>query len=267
MAQSSSRKDMRLFQKKTWPRWTDQTQFRTPNFAFQTQTTDYSKRSSVDVVQLLKPRSFLESYDRFAKDAKRILEIGFFQGGMPLYLADTTKAEKIVAIDLSPVPTPIDHLIFSKGLSNRVSMHGCVNQADSDRLKEILSFEFGDKPLDVITDDASHLYAPTKKSFETCFSYLNPGGVFIIEDWGWSHWDKGNFVRSTKFFSSEATPLSQLIFEIILTQCSQRGYIEKIEIVTGSMIVITRGEKLKHGEYFALDEFAGTWPIGFGERL
>jgi SAM-dependent methyltransferase len=38
--------------------------------------------------------------------------------------------------------------------------------------------------LDLIIDDASHEAGPTRRSFELLFQLLNPGGFYVIEDWG-----------------------------------------------------------------------------------
>lgn len=241
-----------------WPKWISETAFETPNFYFETQISDYSKKTTADAIQLLKPKSFLELYDSYIADARNVLEIGFFQGGMPLYVSDMSNAEKIVAIDLNPVPEPISGIISAKGLGHRVRMHGSVNQSDAERVTAIIKEEFNEQSIDLIADDASHLYEPTKKSFETCFSYLKPGGRYIIEDWGWSHWNKGDFLKSHKSFSAEAIPLSQLILEIVLAQCAHGGLIEKIEILNGSLITITRGNALKRGERLDLDSLVNV---------
>ena len=39
------------------------------------------------------------------------------------------------------------------------------------------------EPLDLVIDDASHLYGPTMASFEVLFPRLRPGGLYVIEDW------------------------------------------------------------------------------------
>jgi predicted methyltransferase len=57
-----------------------------------------------------------------------------------------------------------------------------ANQGNSTRLREIVHTEFQES-LDLVIDDASHMYALTKKSFETLFPLLRPGGLYIIEDW------------------------------------------------------------------------------------
>ena len=44
---------------------------------------------------------------------------------------------------------------------------------------------FGNRPLDLVMDDASHLGPQTRASFETLFPRLRAGGLYIIEDWSW----------------------------------------------------------------------------------
>jgi hypothetical protein len=45
-------------------------------------------------------------------------------------------------------------------------------------------------PLDLVIDDASHIYGPTKASFQALFPLLRPGGLYLIEDWAWAHWPR-----------------------------------------------------------------------------
>ncbi len=54
-------------------------------------------------------------------------------------------------------------------------------------VRQIIDDEFGSEPLDLVTDDASHLLDLTRISFETLFPRIRPGGVFIIEDWNCDH--------------------------------------------------------------------------------
>jgi hypothetical protein len=68
-----------------------------------------------------------------------------------------------------------------------VRPHYGVDQADRARLREIVRREIGDRPIDLVVDDASHLYLPTLATFEVLFPLLRPGGRFVIEDWRWQH--------------------------------------------------------------------------------
>ena len=65
--------------------------------------------------------------------------------------------------------------------------HWRTDQRDRDKLEAIVAAEF-DGPLDLVLDDASHLFVPTRTSFELLFPRLAPGGLYVIEDWAWEHW-------------------------------------------------------------------------------
>ena len=49
----------------------------------------------------------------------------------------------------------------------------------------IVEQEFGGA-LDMVMDDASHIYEPTLASFQILFTLLPEGGLYIIEDWAWN---------------------------------------------------------------------------------
>jgi hypothetical protein len=46
----------------------------------------------------------------------------------------------------------------------------------------IIATEFGAMPLDLVSDDASHLLRETRASFNALFPRLRSGGEYIIED-------------------------------------------------------------------------------------
>jgi hypothetical protein len=80
-----------------------------------------------------------------------------------------------------------DKFVATNGGASRIATYWGVDQGDAATLRSIVDKEFSG-PLDLVIDDASHLYAPTKASFETLFPLLRPGGLYIIEDWAWAHW-------------------------------------------------------------------------------
>lgn len=67
-----------------------------------------------------------------------------------------------------------------------------MNQEDREAVREIAEHEF-DAPLDLVIDDASHLYEPTRTSFDALFPLLRPGGLYIVEDWQMAYVE--DFVR------------------------------------------------------------------------
>ncbi len=120
--------------------------------------------------------------------APRMVELGIAYGGSVALLATLAQPTRLVAIELATERQPVlDAFIESRGLDDRVHLHYGVDQADRHRLREIMEIEFGGEQLDVVVDDASHLYRETLVTFETLFPLLRPGGDYIIEDWSCDH--------------------------------------------------------------------------------
>src|SRR5436305_13262918 len=62
--------------------------------------------TTADELVVLKPESFFKQYDAIgAGEARRILELGLFEGGSVALLADRYPQAEIVAIDIRP-PSP-----------------------------------------------------------------------------------------------------------------------------------------------------------------
>ncbi len=184
-------------------------------------------------------------------NVKRIFEIGFFEGGMPLLLADTLSPEKIVAIDYKLPSAALMRHIERAGFENRIRLFGRTMQDDGVALRKILDDEFGDSPLDVITDDCSHEYGYTKASFEASFGYLRPGGKFFLEDWGWAHWPDDKWQSDESYFHGRPA-LTNLLFELLMVHASDPSIVAKIEAVSPAFAVITRGDGLRHKEKLSL---------------
>lgn len=227
-------------------RWSGPSSFSTRNFHFECSVVDYTNKTNDDRIILLKDRTFLENYDRYLPSGLgNVFELGFFQGGMPLLLADTVAPNKIVAIDRGVVGSEIAHLLRRTGLDKKISLHQKVDQGDQKAIRSILDSEFGDEPLDLIIDDCSHEYEMAKRSFEATFGYLRAGAKFIIEDWGWAHWP-GEPWQSDKSFFHGRPALTNLLFEVIMAQASAPGIIASVEVPTPYMAIVTRGPNLPH---------------------
>ena len=64
-----------------------------------------------------------------------------------------------------------------------------------------------------MVDDASHTYEQTKASFEILFPLLDPGGIYLIEDWSWAH---RPYYQAPDAPFSNRHALSNLLFEQIM---------------------------------------------------
>ena len=234
-----------------WPVWTDDNSFRTRRFQFVTSLDKGEGRTENDTVVLLKDRNFVDVIYRnllLELRPKRILEIGFFQGGLPLFLADMVSPDKVVGVDYNAPSDELNGLIKRAGLTDLVKLHGEIPQNDIALIGQLLNGEFGDQSLDLIVDDASHEYENTKACFEAFFSYLRPGGKYIIEDWGWLHWPGEEWQTAKSHFWNKPA-LTNLVFELVMTLGSQHPkVIARLEVLTWACVVVTRGEGLEHGE-------------------
>ena len=118
----------------------------------------------------------------------RIVELGINRGGSTALISELARPEKLVAIELDEIPVAIlTEYVEREGLTSTVRPHYGVDQSDRSRLAEIMRAEFGSTPIDLVFDDASHLYEQSRSSFETIFPLLRPDGVYVIEDWRCQH--------------------------------------------------------------------------------
>src|SRR5262249_36540874 len=167
------------------------------------------------------------------------------------------KPQKFVGID---VQERQDSQYFrrytaSRGLQSRISTHWATDQGNSGKLCEIIRAEFTG-PLDLVIDDASHMYVLTKQSFETVFPLLRPGGLYIIEDWAWCYWPE---FRAPNHPWASQIPLARLIFELVEATGSSHGtpadsLISNITAFQGFTVVERGGIELKAGD-FKVDRF------------
>jgi predicted O-methyltransferase YrrM len=141
-----------------------------------------------DHFMVLKPMELLEKYAALLSTVvgANIVELGVYEGGSAALAACLAKPAKLVAIDLeAEPPAALVELIDRLDASSSVRLHLGVDQGDRETVQRILDDEFGDEPIDLVVDDASHLYGPTLASFEQVFPRVRPGGLFIVEDWRW----------------------------------------------------------------------------------
>ena len=191
-----------------------------------------------------KIKELVDQYEAFWKlrqglHPKNIFELGIWDGGSVAFWFECLRPQKHVAIDIhekqdSPY---FQRYVATRGLADRIKNYWGVDQSNGALLREIVSREF-DKPLDMVLDDASHLYQPTRSSFETLFPLLRPGGLYIIEDWAWEHWP--GFVTPGHVWFHE-TSLTKLICELVEATGSAIRLISNLTVF-GGFAVIERGE-------------------------
>jgi len=191
-------------------------------------------------VVILKEARLLRQYlDFFAPHhTKNMLELGIWQGGSPLFYGLATDAAKVAALDIKPHNPVLDEIIQRHGIGDKVKLYFETSQDDRAAVTALMDKEFGDEPIDLVIDDASHYYEYTRKSFEIVFPRLRPGGFYIIEDWQWAHIDSPDYQTGGHFAGMPA--LTNLIFELLVAYGSNPGIFTEI-IVRDWFVAIQRG--------------------------
>lgn len=175
---------------------------------------------------VMKPRAVVEAYVRLSADGPwdTVVELGIHRGGSTALLQELLQPERLLAVDLSETPAaPLTDYIATKGLETVVRPRYGVDQGDRSLLRGILEEELGGRALDLVLDDASHLYDPTLASFEVLFPLLRPGGRFVIEDWCWEDRLRADMRRMRAQGGQEAERLQERITAVVRERGGDAG--------------------------------------------
>ena len=132
-----------------------------------------------------KPRSLIEAYAELIDELQPrvIADVGIYEGACAAFIAAYARPERLAAVDIEPEFPALAGFVEANGLSRSVTIHAGVDQRDRTALLAAIDAGLGAGPIDLVIDDASHMYAPTVTSFEALFPRVRPGGRYVIEDW------------------------------------------------------------------------------------
>jgi predicted O-methyltransferase YrrM len=180
-----------------------------------------------------KTKWLYEAYEAmFARlgPVRTILELGMYQGGSVVLWREAL-ACRVIGIDLSAPPKTaplLERYIRESRSEGEVHCYWRTNQMDAESLFEIVARKVAGA-LDIVIDDASHLYVPTQRSFEILFPLVRPGGVYVIEDW---------LAGRRPDFQSADGPIARLVHELIDNLGSATWPIASIEIRPACVVVL-----------------------------
>lgn len=200
-------------------------------------------------------RQVLERFER-----PRIVELGIAHGASVALISLLADPAAYLAVELNDQEIPLlREFLAERGLEDRVKTRFGVDQSDRAVLVDLVDETFGGEPLDVVFDDASHIYRPTRASFEVLFPRLRPGGLYLIEDWDWEnkllyflkrdlvdptaegHEAAKELVQRYANTSTEGNvPLCRLALELVMAQAGSDGFITEV-IINEQWIVVERG--------------------------
>jgi hypothetical protein len=176
-----------------------------------------------------------------AQPVARMIDLGIYKGGSAVLYHKLFAPEKLIAVDsvAKPVASLEDYAARQSDRSLVIARG--VNQTDAAALERLCAEELAGQPLDLVVDDASHLYGPTRSSFCSLFPRVRAGGLYIIEDWSWAHW-AGKFwqkERGGEYFRDKQ-PLTDLLIELVLL-CASSPQIASRVRVDPEIIYVERG--------------------------
>jgi cephalosporin hydroxylase len=192
---------------------------------------------------------FFETFTNF--HPKDIFEIGIWKGGSTLFWDKIFNPRKIVAIDNLLNDENVLTKYDKKDIPN-IQQYYDIDQTDKERLIEIARKELSSS-IDLVIDDASHLYNETKISFETLFPMIKENGFYIIEDWAWWHFPKYN----NSFIGKK--PLTDFVTDLIKLKGSSEDIINHF-YVDQNFIAIQKGAKELEPLSFKIDKFVINRP-------
>jgi hypothetical protein len=150
----------------------------------------YAPTSREGRYHIRKPPALVEAYARLLEGFRggTIVELGTGEGGGLVLTSLLAEPACLIGIELDPAPrVAVDAFSASSDAPGRPRPYYGVDQADTEHVARVLDAELGDRPVDLVIDDASHLLGPTRASFDHLFPRLRPGGLYVLEDWNWEH--------------------------------------------------------------------------------
>jgi predicted O-methyltransferase YrrM len=246
----------------------------------------YSNESALECFSLRKPPDLVDQLAELCNShhGETIVELGIAAGGSTAFIALMTQPRKLVACELAPTPVAaLAALIQRRNLGDIVRPHYGIDQADKDALAKVLDDELGNESIELVIDDASHIYEATLASFEVIFPRLKEGGLFIIEDWAADHWSHKAIVAAIQHELAKGgdtaqrleaklaelsarpppAPLHRLAAELIQVARDRRDVVSNVS-VDRHWITVSRGPAALHSHNFRLSdhhETDWTWAL------
>ncbi len=200
---------------------------------------DRATADAQGAIWVMKGPDLLALYGSWVGEPRTIVEIGVAGGGGAALLNEAYAPDKLVAIDLQDTTTEAFKRYCEGPRGGAIARYLDVDQSNQNRLDEIVATEIGDAPLDLVIDDASHFYEPSVATFETLFPRLRPGGVYVLEDWGWAHWP-GELWQGRSSGRRGQTSLTNMVHQIVMASASNPRWVERI-MITSAGAVFVRG--------------------------
>ncbi len=207
---------------------------------------DQRKQSDEESFTIVKTNRHLNCYYGFTQfKPKSVIEIGYYEGGSSVLIDRMFNPEHLTCIDRRKTRIDVvDDYIKRRNREKHMHVLTDFDQSDVKGLRNLLT-ENHDNKLDLVFDDASHLYDETKASMGVLFPKVKSGGFYVIEDYGWAH---ANSFQSQDHPWFDKKGLSTLIFELMMV-LARGTHIVRSMYLDVDICIIERGSA-DCGNYF-----------------
>ena len=150
-----------------------------------------------------------------------IMEIGMFEGGSLVYFDKLFRPSRLVGVDRRV--KPIEALEDYRKTRPHIETYYARFQ-DKAGVLQAARRNFP-KGLDLVVDDASHLYFETRATFDMLFPLVREGGHYVIERWRGPKWMR----KGEDGEDETAVPASKFVFEL-MDQIAETPAIESVTV-------------------------------------
>ena len=224
--------------------------------------------STVDQFLLIKNWFLVQStLERLPEQIENMVEFGIFKGGSIALYEELYSPKRLVGVDIKDDRVAaLDTFLERRSATDRVKLYYETDQRDRDALKRIARENFEGEWLDVVIDDGSHRYEPSKASLNVFLPLLRQGGIYVIEDWAWAHWPGAYHQEDAASgqYADQQNPLTKLVFEAVMLCASRPGIISDVYI-DASRAFLTRGHEEIHDPDFDISTgyLTSLWTMEF----
>lgn len=168
-----------------------------------------------------------------SKKPADVMEVGMFEGGSLVYFDKLYSPNCLVGLDVRQQPIePLE--AYAADRPHIKTYYSRYQEKPGTLMAARENFPNG---IDLVVDDASHLYEQTKATFNMLFPMVKPGGTYVIEDWTWSLQPSYQGANSVW---NDMPSLANLIIELVLAS-AVRPQIQSI-YVDRALVAVTRGQ-------------------------
>jgi hypothetical protein len=202
-------------------------------------------QSTVDDFLLIKNWWLVQStIERLPEKIENMVELGIYKGGSIALYEELYSPKRLVGVDLKDRVDALDEFVEQRSAADRIKLYYGTDQQDRTALERIVRENFDGELLDVVIDDGSHRYEPSKASLNVFLPLLRTGGIYLIEDWAWAQWPGAYFQEdaATGQYADEQNPLTKLVLEAVMLCASRPGIISDVYI-EASRAFLTRGHE------------------------